>query len=317
MGWKCLTYGDRLKIEALLRAGVHKREIASVIGCSLATVYNEIRRGSVEQVDTELRPYTCYYADSGQRVRDDNCSNRGRFCKYAYDCSLMSRLRELLIDSRFSPEACARSLGCGICKGTIYNYIRAGRVDGVSMCSLPCPRRVRNKSVKVEKRNPFNNPCVQSIDVRPAEVGARSSYGHFEVDTVYSCRGSSSACLLTLTDIATRFEVIVKLPDRRASSVSSVLPALVEKYHIKSITSDNGVEFSSAPAVCGVPWYVCHSYSSYERGTNENYNRMVRRWFPKGTSFEGVSDDDVSACMDWINSYPVKRRSAEVPAGLL
>lgn len=304
MDGKYLTYNDRLKLEAYLEAKLSVSRIARLLGVCRKTVYNEIARGTVIQVDTNLKGYKKYYADAGERVTRGNQQNKGRYCKYAYDNQLMARLRDYLTAQKYSPKACAACMGCGICANTIYNYIRAGRLDGVKMSDLPCPRVKRYQRVKrTAKRNPYKKR-VLTIEDRPQIINARAETGHFEIDTVYSGKGYGSACLLTLTDRASRFEIIRKMPDRKAESVRALLPSLIAQYGIKSITSDNGSEFQNMPDL--IPWYYCHAYHSWERGTNENYNRMIRRWFPKDTDFSSVSDAAIKRVEDWINSYPIK-----------
>ena len=139
------------------------------------------------------------------------------------------------------------------------------------------------------------------------------------MDLVVSCTKGKGA-LLTLTERSTREEMIFQLPDRRAVTVRTVFDKLErrlgrEKFRerFRSITTDNGSEFLDygqlTQSIYGGKrfdiWY-CHSYAAWEKGTNENHNRMIRRWFPKGTDFSKVKSAEIAALQDWMNGYPRK-----------
>jgi ISTde2, transposase len=141
------------------------------------------------------------------------------------------------------------------------------------------------------------------------------------MDTVYSGKKKSTVALLVLTERKTRNENIIMVPDRRAETTVQAINALerklgAEKFGIiyKSITVDNGSEFALADqleqsCITGdkrTKVYYCHPYSSWERGSNENVNGMIRRRHPKGTDFSKVTAEEIAATENWINSYPRK-----------
>lgn len=185
-----------------------------------------------------------------------------------------------------------------------------------------CPRHGTQKNAyqHVEKKEPARAPAGESIDNRPEEVKERKVFGHWEMDTVYSAKSKGKAVLLTITERKTRKEIIVLLPNRKAETITRAVNALERKYGavkfrtiFKSITVDNGSEFAAAEdlekscinkTLPRTKVYYAHPYSSWERGTNENQNGMIRRKMPKGTVFENVSAADVAAVEDWMNTYP-------------
>ncbi|MBB5888693.1 IS30 family transposase [Lactovum miscens] len=112
-----------------------------------------------------------------------------------------------------------------------------------------------------------------SIDQCPEEINQHEALGHWEIDTVP----------LTLTERQTRFEIIRLIPDKTSASVNRALLALQEKIQFKSLTSDNGRKFARLHEAVTCPTYYYHAYASFERGSNENHNRMIRRFLPKGT----------------------------------
>ena len=131
-------------------------------------------------------------------------------------------------------------------------------------------------------------------------------------------KGRSTTCLLTLTERMTRQEMIFKLPNHQTPTIISIFDKLehtTPDFHnkFKSITTDNGPEFLNYDEIRrsihgGTRfdiWY-CHSYSAWEKGTNERNNRIIRRFFPKGTDFSKVTKKQVAAVQDWMNNYPRK-----------
>ena len=167
-------------------------------------------------------------------------------------------------------------------------------------------------------------PAGESIEQRPEEIDEREEFGHWEGDTVYSGKGKrkTTRALLTMTERKTRKEIIIAIPNRKAETVVKALDALERKLGarrfraiFKSITFDNGTEFAAAEELersCvnkrlpRTKVYFCHPYSSWERGTNENTNGMIRRRFPKGTNFAAVTNAQIAQAENWINNYPRK-----------
>lgn len=203
---------------------------------------------------------------------------------------------------------------------TIYSYIHKGVFLRLTMADCPRHGTQKNAYQHVEKKEPARAPAGESIDNRPEEVKERKVFGHWEMDTVYSAKNKGKAVLLTITERKTRKEIIVLLPNRKAETITRAVNALERKYGavkfrtiFKSITVDNGSEFAAAEdlekscinkTLPRTKVYYAHPYSSWERGTNENQNGMIRRKMPKGTVFENVSAADVAAVEDWMNTYP-------------
>ncbi len=141
-----------------------------------------------------------------------------------------------------------------------------------------------------------------------------------EGDTVKGPLGTKTS-LLTLTERKSREEIIVKVEQATQEAIKAAIDVLETKYgknfkvKFKSITFDNGVEFLGwksleisllKPEECRTMIYFAHSYSSWERGTNENQNRMIRRFVPKGSDIADFSDEEIQEIEDWMNNYPRK-----------
>ena len=182
-------------------------------------------------------------------------------------------------------------------------------------------KKKANEHKKRESTVALNNRKGTSIEKRPAEVRERKIYGHWEMDTVVGGQKKGMACLLVLSERMTREEIVIKIKNKKTSSVVHALNMLERKLgsrkfreKFKTITCDNGCEFMDAKGIEKSRYtkgnrttlYYCHPYSSYERGTNENINRMIRRFFPKGINFDTVTQKEVTMVQDWINNYPRK-----------
>ena len=167
-----------------------------------------------------------------------------------------------------------------------------------------------------EKATVKRAPRGTSIEKRPEEVLRRNSFGHWEMDCVVGKKFSRDT-LLVFTERLTRYEIIVKMPNRKQETVVKSLNRLERRFGnkfrkvFKTITVDNGSEFSDFVGLEKSIYkgrrtsvYYCHPYTSCERGSNERLNREIRRIFPKGTDFTKVSEERVKACEDWVNAYP-------------
>lgn len=319
-----LTKEKRAQIEILLRQGLPKAKIAREVGIARSTLYLELARGTVEQMDSELRVCRKYFGDAGQRVYEAHRQNSRPPLKLVKAYAFVSYAETQMLEEKLAPDAiCGAARRSGefeetVCAKTLYNYIdqRLLKVKNIDL-PLKVKRKQRPKAHPAHKRL-----YGMSIEKRPESVNQRKEFGHWEIDTVVGRQGSS-AVLLTLDERTTRFRHIVKIPSRSAQAVEQGLQQLRAVYGerfgsvFRSITSDNGSEFASLPKSCpDVPIYYAHPYAAYERGLNEKQNSLIRRFFPKGCSFDNVSLDAVQRVQDWINRLPRKDFRYASPADL-
>ena len=303
---------DRYVIEQMLNAGKKMSDIIDVIGCSEKTLKREIKRGTWEYLDGstyEIKPK--YSWDVAQRKHDEKAKNKGRYAKINDMPELRKFIEKLIKKEKYSPEAAlmkAKENGytVEISTKTLYNNIERGEID-VTRKDL-----LRRDGWKQDKSKPrhkaLNNLKGESIDNCPAEANERSESGHWEIDLVVSCKGGKGA-LLTLTERKTRKEIIRRLSNKKQKSVIKALKKLWKSYNFKTITADNGSEFldfKSMEKALKCKIYYAHPYSSWERGSNENANGIIRRFFPKGTDFSKISLKRIQYVEDWINNYPRK-----------
>ena len=337
----CFNYRKRLLLEGYLlgKTGFPKitrrAELARIFGCDRKTIYNEIKRGTVEHIRSDLSKAMEYNADYAQSVADGRNANRGSVPKIMLDTALARELKRLIVGEGYSPYAAVAELnaagwpsGTRACEKTVYNWVNEGLVFGVSKTDLP------NKGVKFREKGSTRRysraKCAErSIENRPKEAEDRNNFGHWELDTVKGGAGASTECLFTMTERKSRNEIARKMPDAKGKSAVEILDRIERKIGseafrriFKTMTCDGGSEFMDAEGIersCldGKPrtrLYFAHPYTACERGTNENHNRILRRFFPKGCDFSKVTDEEVARAEVWMNNYPRRIHGGKTPA---
>lgn len=322
-----VTYTMRLQLEALLKAGLNKKQIAAQLGVCLATVYNELKRGEYTYKrysytdywgERHYKPATGYSPNIAEDKYRLNMSAHGAPLKLGNDYDFVRYVEKRVCADKVSPSAVCgeikRNRPCKtvVSKTTMYRYIAQGLFMGIHSEHLPFGQRRKHYRKTVAKRPPKGT----SIEQRPDDILKRDKFGHWEMDCVVGKQYTRNV-LLVLTERQTRYEIVMKMPNRKATTVVRYLDKLERKHSkrfrklFKSITVDNGSEFADfaglETSVYGgkrTAVYYCHPYTSCERGTNERINRDIRRLFPKGTDFSTVSDKRVQAAAQWVNAYP-------------
>jgi len=320
---KHLNKEERVVVERMSRAGYPARDIADTLDRHRRTIEREIARGSVEHKDSEWRVKMVYSSDRGQDLHDLNATAKGSQLKLGSNRDLVRFIRTRIIDQKESPAVVAfrmleAKMAGAICTKTIYNYIDQGLIEGVSNESL-WEKRKRRKNQRHTLRRSRKAPTRrQSIEKRPKQVEERKEFGHWEIDLVVGPIGSKAA-LMTLVERKTRNLIVRKVPDKTHASVRRALNVIEKKYgaaafksQFKSITADNGSEFldvdglqkSSLSSNTRTSIFYAHPYASWERGTNENTNRIIRRFVAKGRKIETLNIDSILTIEEWVNNYP-------------
>lgn len=329
--FKHLTKNDRLRIEKWLRGGMKPREIADKLRVHISTVYRELKRGQYERLDgATWEMVAAYSPDIAEERYQRNLREKGPDLKIGKDHELANYIEETIIANECSPAAVlgyalmeGRKFETTVSVATIYSYIKKGLFLRVTQVDLPRRGKRKQTYKKVKTKNDQARASAgESIERRPADAESRETFGHWEMDTVYSTKNSTTKALLVFTERKTRREIIVMVPNRKAGTIVKAIDALERKTGavnfrkiFRSITVDNGTEFSAAEelersainkTIPRTKVFFCHPYSSWERGSNENANSMIRRKHPKGTNFAKVSAAEIAATERWINNYPRK-----------
>lgn len=311
---------ERKVIERLLRNNTPKKQIARMLNRSITTIRKEIKRGSVEQrtkvnttkKDADIPLYTTemvYFADIGQRVYKQNRANCGRKYKIVECRDFLNYVEKQVQEKRWSLDAAAGYVKINhlfentVTTQTLYNWVDLGlcRVKNIDL-----PLKVRRKTHKQKVRQ-HKRLYGRTIDERPAAVDARLEFGHWEGDGIVG--KNQKGHLITLVERKTDTGLLFNVHDKQAQRIVEVLDQLESQFGssfsavFKSITFDNGSEFANCEKMEGdhrTDIYYAHPYSSWERGTNENWNGMVRRFVPKGSSFNHLQEQDIYRIQNMI-----------------
>lgn len=321
-----LNWDNRLTIWRMLKNGESKKSIANAIGTCLATVYNEIRRGK-----DEFGEYSPRIADNAYR---EKLQKKGREAKLSLDKEQLAWFENKLLNENYSPGAALLEINSENISfiypiksvNTIYKAIRDGRFEQLELRHLPeGGRRQKRRKPKVRKRKLAQNR--KSIEERPEKVKERDEFGHWEMDTVVG-RRTNSKNLLVFTERKTRLEIIEVLKYHTEDEVRKALNRVERRFGsafytvFKTITVDNGAEFQDCRSMQKALYragqrteiYYCHPNCPQERGSNENQNKLIRRFYGKGEDFDKiVTRKGVKKIENWMNNYPRKVLGGSTP----
>ena len=320
---KHLEYSERLSIERWWNRDKRtKVEIAKLLDRTEKTIRNEIKRGLVKNLTTELIEIWVYSADVAQQKYEYYLKAKGPKLKIDNDYELKEYIEKSIKEDKKSPEVIAKNIKkmkfkTTMCARTIRNNIYAGDIYDIKPTDMIYKKEYKEKNK--DKTVCEKVPPEKSIDYRPEEANTRKVYGHWEGDLVIGTKKRGSV-LFTLTERKTREEIIVKIPGKKAEYVAQALDLIEKKYKkifytkFKTITFDNGCEFRNWKSLeksydCRrktprTQVYYAHPYRSGERGSNENANRLIRRFIPKGINITPISEEYIQKIEDWINNYP-------------
>ena len=306
--YKQLTENERYQIYTMKSLGYNQKEIAKHVKRSASTISRELKR------NTGLRGYRPKQA---QHLSDERRQNAYKHRKLTSEvCGWIDHL----IKQQLSPEQVAgyleREKSVVLHHETLYQYIYNDKALGGDLYThlRIASKPYRKRYGCYDRRGQIENR--RSIDERPAIVENKRRIGDWEGDTIIG-QGRQSA-LLTLVERKSLYTVIIKLASRNATDLAHGLIHGMKKMKskIKTITVDNGKEFSAHQTIAKnlkADIYFAHPYSSWERGINENTNGLIRQYFPKGTDFNTITDDQIQAVMNKLNNRPRKTRGFKTP----
>jgi len=321
--YKRLSLQERVIIETLLQENKSKTYIAEKLKRSRSTITREVNKW----VQNPWENYDAKLAD--WNAKDDYLNKRNRDKINTYNKLKIYVYRGLL--SAWSPEQIAGKIKLdypnnsimSISYEAIYMHIYAHRQANLNrklIALLPYHKTVRRRANAKRKRGSKIKNQI-SIDDRPKHIEKRKEVGHWEGDLVIG-KGQQSA-IGTLVERKTRFTYIVKLKNRKSETVvKGFVKEFIntDKLFTKTLTYDNGTEMAYHKRFSektGMPVYFAHPYSSWERGTNENTNGLIRRFFPKGTDFNKISERELKIVQEKLNNRPRKVLGYKTPAEVM
>ncbi|MCP5067234.1 MAG: IS30 family transposase [bacterium] len=317
MSFQHLSADERAVLAHLHSTGASQREIARQLGRSSSTISRELRRGRPTE--------RCGYL--AERAQDLAASRRAS----ANGLRARMRCKELLrhvragLKLRWSPELIVgrlQLLGSKIrvCAMTLYRFLKRDREEGGKL-HKGLPRRGKGRRPNGSKGRRRPKPGRRPIEDRPAGASNRTRHGHWEGDTVEGA--GKSAYIVTLVDRKSRFTLLGKAKNKSQDVVCEVVKRLLKrlsKVLRRTLTLDNGTEFNSHRAIevgTGVDVFFADPYCSWQRGTNEQTNGVMRHFLPKGTNFKTVSSKRLARIEDLLNNRPRKCLGYRTPAEVI
>jgi IS30 family transposase len=308
-----LTYEERCHIYAYKHSEKSNREIALLIGCSHTTINEEIKR------NTGKRGYRNNQADKLSQNRRTQASSTPK--KMTLRALIL--IQYILMDNQASPEQISGSLslnhGLDISHETIYKHIWKDKKNGGELYT-----HLRHKAKKYNKRSGKNAgrgliPNRRDISERPDIVEEKTRLGDLELDTIVGAQHQGA--IVSSVDRASKYTFLGLVRRATAENVGNSLckslQPLGDKGLIRTMTSDNGKEFAGHESIVerlGGDFYFATPYHSWERGLNEHTNGLVRQYFPKGSDFTILSQEDVDEVARKLNSRPRKILNYQTPA---
>ena len=303
---------ERDRITILQGEGKSIRKIAQILGRSPSTICREFKRPNAvfyrgkyvgSQTDKNVKKK---WKES--HLRPNTFLNQ-RNVLYFIECELKRG---------YTPEIICHELlekfGETVSHETLYKFLYS---SSKKLFRYLLRRPFGRKPQKVERPKRVgtgkNIPNRIDISQRPIEADNRTAFGHFEADSIESCkiRGQVLPCLTVVVERVSRYTTIRKTASKTAlETTHSIVTALSPlSININSITYDNGPEFSQHEKINNIldcKSYFARPYCSNDKGTVENINGLIRRFFPKGTNFDTITDEEIAYVEDWINNRPMK-----------
>lgn len=312
MNYKHITTNERCCIANFLSLGLSLRKIAKHLNRNVSTISREVKRNSTNG------KYLAHIACENYAKNRKNCGAKGK----SSNPTLIKYIEDGL-EKTWSPEQIAgrlrldyqddKSMKIGF--KTIYRWLYQKIIAKGNVNRL----RRKGKSLKPkETRGKFN--IGKSIKDRPKEVRKRETIGHWELDTVVSSRGKSKACLSTFVERKSRFLIAQVMENRKSSTFNfHCFTAFkdIPTNLIKTFTVDRGKEFAGYVDIentLNIDVYFADAYASWQRGTNENTNGLLREFYPKKFDFSSINQKELDNIVTIINNRPRKCLGYKTPA---
>ncbi|MGN1228011.1 MAG: IS30 family transposase [Christensenellales bacterium] len=314
---------ERKIIERLLKNNYSISNIAKILGKNKSSVSREIKKGTrikqvVNKTNNKYEPYFVdveyYDATFANEKYERNKHASGRISQVFQLEFLCTELDRLIVKEGYAPDAALHIFmknypneKC-VCVKTIYNWIDCGFLKTKN---IDLPLKVRRRPKKVH--NISKKTRGTSIEERPKEVNDKIEFGHFEGDSVIP-KGQKGQ-IITLTERKTKYSFTFRYENKSSKNIVNALGKLNKMIGgnlnklVKSITFDNGTEFSSWEKIekkYNIKVYFAHPYSSFERGINEHFNGMLRRKIKKSMSIKQITKHILEKATIWVNNMPRK-----------
>lgn len=305
-----INFEERVKLETYLSLGKSKSEIAKLLNRPKSTIGREIKRNTTIGYQANHADYYAKFKSKEKHHRGNKIQKNSLLEYY-----ILLRLRQ-----RWSPEEISHRLKkrqgknkrMQISHESIYTYIYTIAKGALKKELISYLRQQKSNRKKPETTGEILTKIVDRVDIseRPPEVEGRLIPGHWESDLIVGKNNKSF--LGTMVERTTRTTLIVKLENKKASTVRKAFAEAIltlPKQMRLTMTHDNGNEMAEHKLFTRdtqIQVYFAHPYSSFERGTNENTNGLIRAFFPKGTDFNLIPSGKIREVQDLLNNRPRK-----------
>lgn len=318
-----ITKETRIKFSALLLAGLSLRQVAKLLGVHHTTLSRELQRNPPVRSDFRYHP-----GDAHRKSLNRRCSANQHFRKILPGSKLEDVLIQKVVIAKWAPEQIAGWLKAtkqtiSVCAQTIYDWLYTFREDLVPYlhCQKGKYRRTRQARLRKDKRAELASP--RNISKRPKHIELRKTYGHWEGDTVHGA--GKSGYIATFVERKSGYLIAQILTPKQYSSngfavATDACLKNIPRNYCKTLTLDNGPEMKEPERIertTGAKVYYANPYHSWERGTNENTNGLLRYFFPKKSSFKDITQEQLDEAVKLINTRPRKRLSWRTPEQML
>jgi len=303
MTYKHLSQAERYQIHALMKAGHDQSQIAKVLDRNKSTISRELSR------NTGSRGYRPKQACEISADRSQNSRNASTVASWVKDeANAMLRVQ-------WSPEQIASKLP--ISHETVYQHVYADKAQGGALWkNLRCQKQKRKRYAGGRDRR-GQIPNRRPLSERPLQIEARKQVGHWECDTVIGA--NHKGAVVTMVERKSGYAVMAKVSNKTSELVSS---AIVDKLQplavrVKTLTFDNGKEFAGHVYIdeqLKSTAYFARPFASWERGSNENLNGLLRQYVPKKRAMSTVTDEEIRMIQNRLNNRPRKRLGFKTPA---
>ena len=292
-----LTKIKRQEIALHLEKGYSLRSIAKMLDCSPSTISREIKRNSVkDEYNSEKAHHKKYI--------------RRKYCRYQHQkIRANPKLENYIIQKlkdNWSPEKIAGRWNLEqpqdkIAFQRIYEWLQDKKPSLCCYLLRAKDKRKRRRNKRVQRQLIPNRVWIEE---RPKEADLRLKKGHFEGDLIVSSKGDKTI-ILTMIDRKSRYLIAYRLPNKKPQPIAGIMKNIAENLKIKTLTLDNGIEFQKYEEIdCNT--YFCHPYSSWQKGSIENANGLIRRYIPKKSYLKDYSNKFIQDIVWQINNTPKK-----------
>ncbi|MFJ1322950.1 IS30 family transposase [Capnocytophaga canis] len=288
MKYKHLTLEQRYEIKAYLKCNKSQKFIAQQMGVSESTISRELKRNKLKRGG-----YNPQNAQEQANIRKERFAVNRKFTP-----KVAAFVEEKIRREQWSPQQivgyCKKHEISMVSTEKIYQYIREDKEKGGDLYQYLRHQLKHRKRPVSGKKEVIKNR--KPIRLRPEIVLTNEEFGHFEVDLIVGAEHKGA--ILTIVERKTKFLIMRKLSGKNAKSLAKAMiyALLPYKDYVKTITSDNGLEFSEHEYISkklSCDFYFANPYCSWERGLSENTNKLVRQYIPKGTYFEKISKEKI------------------------